>query len=337
MISEPKVYNCVLKAIDVHSLITRATSTLSNKIILDTELQRDVVWNEQRQIGFIDSILRGIIPTNIIINVSNQRSECLDGKQRITSIINFYNNKFPVLEEDYKVTHKNIKTDEESKHKFFNELSPELQNKFLSASIPMVEFSGLDFEQQKEVFERINNGVALKIGELTSVYFDNPEFIVELRKFYDSLSKYLGTFFEITRKEHHLFILQLFYLFNKKSLSFSKINLKSFAKELEAKKGKLFMETKDMVANSIKEVFNKNLLNHEKMPKKDMAKILIYVLCYCLPDLIDYSQEIDYLTIRKNIKRINKDINESEEPHKKAITNKNLKEIQDKIKECFVE
>jgi hypothetical protein len=335
--NEIKLYNCVLKSIDVHSLITRATSKLGNKIILDTELQRDVVWTEQRQIGFIDSILRGIIPTNIIINISNQRSECLDGKQRITSIVNFYNNKFPILEEDYKVSQKNLKNDDDTKHKFFSELSSELQNKFLTASIPMVEYNGLDFEQQKEVFERINNGVALRVGELTSIYFDNPEFITDLRKFCDSLAKNLEPFFEISRKEHYLFILQLFYLLIKESLSFSKINLKSFAKELEAKKGKLYLEHKNKVANNVKEVFNKNLLNHEKMPKKDMTKILIYTLCSCLPDIIDYTQEIDYPAIRKNIKKINKEIIESDEPNKKAITNKNLKEIQDKIRECFDE
>ena len=70
----------------------------NNSIDLDVEYQRDIVWGCDKQKLFIDSIIKGIAPNPVIMNIDiNGNKQCIDGKQRLTSINNYYNNKFTVI------------------------------------------------------------------------------------------------------------------------------------------------------------------------------------------------------------------------------------------------
>lgn len=73
-------------------------------IDLDPPYQRGFVWNEERQIGVIDSLFQGYYVPGLIFNrrvetiFGNIRKEtlvCIDGKQRLTSVKRFTEGLFP--------------------------------------------------------------------------------------------------------------------------------------------------------------------------------------------------------------------------------------------------
>ena len=64
------------------------------KIISDIELQRDIVYNDEKQALVIDSIVNKIpLPAFYFWKNRNGKLEVLDGKQRIHAIKRFYENR----------------------------------------------------------------------------------------------------------------------------------------------------------------------------------------------------------------------------------------------------
>ncbi|KAF8233761.1 hypothetical protein L208DRAFT_873504 [Tricholoma matsutake] len=66
----------------------------TNKINLNAEYQRDVVWNEHKQIQLIDSVMHNYyippIVFSFIINEDGSETRiCIDGKQRLTAVQKF--------------------------------------------------------------------------------------------------------------------------------------------------------------------------------------------------------------------------------------------------------
>src|SRR5579872_4628633 len=63
------------------------------RIDLDADYQREIIWSRKQQIELLDSIVRGIdIPKLYLVKVKDNKQydfECIDGKQRMTSILNF--------------------------------------------------------------------------------------------------------------------------------------------------------------------------------------------------------------------------------------------------------
>ena len=70
----------------------------NNKINLNPLYQRDTVWLKDNKSVLIDSIMLNILPSPIVFNNDNknQKYNCIDGKQRITTIISFAQNEFSI-------------------------------------------------------------------------------------------------------------------------------------------------------------------------------------------------------------------------------------------------
>lgn len=70
----------------------------AHKIIFNTEFQRGEVWDITRKQKLIDSILRGYsINTIFLRQLNDGRYECLDGQQRLKTVLrDFLKNKFPI-------------------------------------------------------------------------------------------------------------------------------------------------------------------------------------------------------------------------------------------------
>ena len=62
-------------------------------------LQRDLVWSLEQKQAFIISILQGkaIAPLSVNLKCDHNVYEIIDGKQRISTTVEFYNNKFPII------------------------------------------------------------------------------------------------------------------------------------------------------------------------------------------------------------------------------------------------
>ena len=114
------------------------------------ELNRDFVWDDSMQTGFIQSILTGFpIPAITICN-----GAIIDGGNRITTLWLFKNNKFRVLlngvEYDYDTVCK----------------SREVVRAWDRCQIPLVEIYNATFDQISQIYENLNKGVRLTIGQL---------------------------------------------------------------------------------------------------------------------------------------------------------------------------
>ncbi|KAH7922254.1 hypothetical protein BV22DRAFT_1017693 [Leucogyrophana mollusca] len=132
---------------------------IDNAIDLDPEYQRDVVWPESKQSGLIDSILRNYYMPPIIfaVSVSDDGSElrtCIDGKQRLTSIQRFTNEKLW------------FKGGTASQRRKL--LPKHLMTQFANKQIVCVEYNDLNEDQEREIFQRVQLGVALTPAGWTS-------------------------------------------------------------------------------------------------------------------------------------------------------------------------
>lgn len=116
----------------------------SGEIVSDIELQREIVYNAEKQMLVIDSLVIGVpLPAFYLWQNENGIYEVLDGKQRIEAICNFLNN-------DLEYNGKNRKNTD-----------IEIQNKILNNKLSIIVSSG-DEQLKREIFNRINTlGVAL--------------------------------------------------------------------------------------------------------------------------------------------------------------------------------
>src|SRR5690606_17336805 len=132
----------------------------NDEIDINPTYQRDIVWNSEQQSEFINSVLLGIVPNPIIFNiVKNKNKICIDGKQRITSIKNFVDNKISVKFDDDIVYYSDV---EPKGSRTANKLSENNDNTrkmskkereyFMNKSLIIVEYMNLLYINQLDVF-----------------------------------------------------------------------------------------------------------------------------------------------------------------------------------------
>lgn len=173
-------------AIDKVIRIEGASITWTNKqvakmieketISFDNIVQRGEVWETWRMSELIWSVLMNYpIPpiycerSSGSIDEKIKRFDCLDGKQRCTTIYKFLNDKFaltqlkpiPYIDEDG-----NEQTIDVSGRKF-SELDEELQDLIRDATITVRYYDNLDQPKKAEMFRRLNNGKPLSTKSRT--------------------------------------------------------------------------------------------------------------------------------------------------------------------------
>jgi hypothetical protein len=139
-------------------------STLRDKyergqIDLQPHYQRQYVWELKPELPsrLIESLLLQIpIPPLYFIRLATGKSEVVDGQQRLTTLIRFVKNEFP-LQKLQKLSSLNGKN--------FRELSEQDQEKILDAPIRSIVIdSGTNQDLRYEIFERLNRG-AMALNE----------------------------------------------------------------------------------------------------------------------------------------------------------------------------
>ncbi|KAI9059484.1 hypothetical protein FKP32DRAFT_1531854, partial [Trametes sanguinea] len=124
---------------------------VDNTIELDPDYQRDVVWTEAKQIGLVDSLLRNFYIPPVIFAVKRhddgvETRICIDGKQRLTSIQLETNKKYY------------FRACDDEKRAL---LSRQLIHAFSNKQITCIEYEDLTDDQEREIFQRVQLGVAL--------------------------------------------------------------------------------------------------------------------------------------------------------------------------------
>ncbi|THU97548.1 hypothetical protein K435DRAFT_60783 [Dendrothele bispora CBS 962.96] len=133
----------------------------------------DVVWTESKQIGLIDSILRNfyIPPIIFAVNAYDDGSEtktCIDGKQRLTSLFKFMAGEIPhrdpITNEKFwyridPATHSNARA------RTPRLLPEKYRRSFANKQIVCVEYQELTDENERDIFQRVQLGMALTPAE----------------------------------------------------------------------------------------------------------------------------------------------------------------------------
>lgn len=120
---------------------------------LQPKFQREYVWNLRPELPsrLIESLLLEIpIPPIYFGKVNQGRLEMIDGQQRLTTLVNFVSNKFPL---------RKLQRMASLNQKFFKDLTKQQQEKILDTPIRSIVIdAGANTELRYEVFERLNRG-----------------------------------------------------------------------------------------------------------------------------------------------------------------------------------
>ncbi|KAJ3731247.1 hypothetical protein DFJ43DRAFT_1080604 [Lentinula guzmanii] len=141
----------------------------NSDIDLSPEYQRDVVWTKEKQTNLIDSIYRNyyIPPIIFAVSIDDDGAEhrtCIDGKQRLTSIQLFMDGLIP--HRDPITGHKYWYRIAETGEKKTKALLPErLRAMFANKQIVCVEYAELTDAEERDIFKRVQQGIALKPSE----------------------------------------------------------------------------------------------------------------------------------------------------------------------------
>jgi hypothetical protein len=144
-----------------------------NLIVVNDEYQRNSgIWASYARSYFIESILleypipKIFLYSKVDLQTRQTVKEIVDGQQRSHALQNYYNRKF-------KLSNK-IET-EELRGKNYNQLSEEYQSAFLSYSLPIDEFRGVQPPEIQESFRRMNaSNVPLNDEEQRNAKFQGP-------------------------------------------------------------------------------------------------------------------------------------------------------------------
>ena len=112
--------------------------------------QRGFVWNLKHQRSLVDTIRRGLpIPSLTLsgTDLSGNKYSIEDGQQRIETLVRFCDNKFDL------------------EGVFFAALGEDGCKDFLDYKVPVLIYTGANDEERIEIFDRLQNGIALSNGE----------------------------------------------------------------------------------------------------------------------------------------------------------------------------
>ena len=127
-------------------------------LIVNPEWQRNFVWNRKQSSKLVESFLLNIpVPVIYLARTEEDKYEVIDGLQRLTSVFNYFDNKFPLSGMD-------IMTDLNGKR--FKDLEATTQRKLRNSTLRSFELthsSGNDLHFV--VFERLNTG-GTKLNEM---------------------------------------------------------------------------------------------------------------------------------------------------------------------------
>lgn len=121
------------------------------ELIIDPDFQRNEVWNSKQSAELVESILMGIpIPTIYLFEMKDGTKQVVDGRQRISAILNFLNNKLGL---------KDLKILPQCNGKRFSGLDSKMQGIFEDYQLSFYIIQPPTPERVKyDIFDRVNRG-----------------------------------------------------------------------------------------------------------------------------------------------------------------------------------
>lgn len=121
------------------------------QLVLAPEFQRYNVWTTRQKCELVESILMGIpIPVIYFFEAKDGTKQVVDGRQRISAILDFLNNKIKLSD---------LKILKDLNDKTFNDLEPKLQGMFEDYQLFVYVIQPPTPERVKyDIFDRVNRG-----------------------------------------------------------------------------------------------------------------------------------------------------------------------------------
>lgn len=121
------------------------------EFMIDPEFQRRDVWNSKQRSELVESILMGIpLPIVYLFETKDGSKQVVDGRQRISTIVNFLQDEFPL---------KDLKILPEYNGKKFSDLPPFMQGVFEDFQLFCYVIQPPTPERVKyDIFDRVNRG-----------------------------------------------------------------------------------------------------------------------------------------------------------------------------------
>lgn len=175
------------------------------------DYQREMVWDENRQSKFIESIMLDLpIPYIFVADISESedlaRLEIIDGTQRIRTLTRFINNELQL---------RNLEKLKSLNGFQFKDLPPSRQRRFNRTTIRMIQLTEeADEEVRRDLFERINSG-SVELNEMEKRRGSKPGEFLNLIDKLSSNKKFrdLCSFSEtqIKKRDPQEFVLRFFH------------------------------------------------------------------------------------------------------------------------------
>jgi hypothetical protein len=135
------------------------------RIDLDADYQREKIWSKKDQERLLDSIIRNIDIPKIYLAIPEEKEifdyECIDGKQRMLTLLNFFkpdpNEKNPLIVE--------VAGDEYA-YKQLKKEFPKTAEKIENYQLTFVIYTKITDGLIREIFRRLQLGIRLNSGEL---------------------------------------------------------------------------------------------------------------------------------------------------------------------------
>jgi hypothetical protein len=125
------------------------------QIVLNPEFQRNYVYTDDRASGIIQSILLNMPLGVIYLAEIDNKNLCVDGQQRLTSIIRYVNNEFPLKKLDVMA---------ELNGKYFKDLEDNMIDEIYDYSMEVTKIKECTDEQVYFLYEKLNVG-SVKLNE----------------------------------------------------------------------------------------------------------------------------------------------------------------------------
>lgn len=130
--------------------------------------QRNIVWNTRMQRALITTILKGFPINPIVVWQVDNKEVCVDGKNRLSAIYDFVNNKFSVEYDNQNVLHE--------------DLSEDIRDRFNEENLDIRILTGTYWNETKvrEYFQVIQGGSKLTWPEIINAF--NNRFVDFMRR-----------------------------------------------------------------------------------------------------------------------------------------------------------
>ena len=123
-------------------------SRAEDSMVFVPEHQREYVWPPAKQRALIESVFKGYpIPSIMVTEDDRNRYSLNDGQQRMETFWRYYTGEFAVNQ------------------KRFDQLTDDEKRTFLEYKVPIVDTTGATRDQEMEIYDLLNQGVALSHGE----------------------------------------------------------------------------------------------------------------------------------------------------------------------------